>query len=275
VKDLGCHSLHIGGGEPFLDVEGLGKVLETAQAMRVCVEYVETNSSWYQDEAAACRTLNKLRKLGLTTLLVSMSPFHNEYIPFNKVKGVIAAARLAGISIFPWIREFYPEIDSFDDKVPHRLSEYQSMFGEDYVKTIPSRYWVHFGGRALTTFSSVFEPRELSSLLTGTGCQELTDVSHFHFDLFGNYIPGLCSGLSIRMEDLGRPFSLEDYPILTTLFRSGIKGFLDFAVTQHSFKPSGHYFSKCHLCFEIKRHLVLDRGYESIELQPKGHYENS
>ena len=149
VKDLGCHSLHVGGGEPFLDLEGLKKVLETAQALKVNIEYVETNSSWYRDEASACRDLKELKERGLTTILVSISPFHNEYIPFYKVKGVIAAARLAGISVFPWIREFYPEIDSFDEKVPHELSEYRSKFGENYLKSIPSRYWVHFGGRRL------------------------------------------------------------------------------------------------------------------------------
>ncbi|MBW2707116.1 MAG: hypothetical protein JRD84_12515, partial [Deltaproteobacteria bacterium] len=34
-----------------------------------------------------------------------------------------------------------------------------------------------------------------------------------HIDLFGNYIPGLCSGLAIAIGDLGRPLSNETYPL--------------------------------------------------------------
>ncbi len=45
------------------------------------IEYVETNSSWFKDEHSAVALLRKLMEYGLRTLLISMSPFHNEY-PF-------------------------------------------------------------------------------------------------------------------------------------------------------------------------------------------------
>jgi hypothetical protein len=107
------------------------------------------------------------------------------------------------------------------------------------------------------------------------GCSELLDVSHFHIDLFGNYIPGLCSGLAIRYEDLGERLSKEEYPFLTTLYHNGIEGFLHLARSDYGFKPSREYLSKCDLCFDIRYYLTMEVGVDSKELQPRGYYENS
>jgi len=277
IKSLGCHSVHIGGGEPFLNLDGLKKVLKTAAEADLAVEYVETNSSWYKNKESATAMLQELKKAGLTTLLISISPFHNEYIPFYKVKGVLEGCRLAGVSIFPWISEFFPEIDSMDDRTTHNLSEYIEQFGMNYVKKIPNRYWVHFGGRALKTYQDVLGTKDLQTIFTSnsSGCSEIANVTHFHLDLFGNYIPGLCSGLAIQRDDLGSPLSSEQYPLLVLLFQKGIKSFFDLAVGRYGFKPAERYLSKCHLCFDIRRYLVLDRNVEFKELQPIGHYENA
>ncbi len=196
VKGLGCHSVHIGGGEPFLDPEGLKMVVETTLARGVSIEYVETNSSWYKDPQSARELLDDLRGRGLGTLLVSMSPFHNEHIPFRKVKGVLDACRDTGMAIFPWIPEFYSEIDTFDDHVTHSLDEYEESYGKEYLREIPSRYWVHFGGLS------------------------------------------------------------------------------DFAFREYGYEAGGRYMSKCDLCMDIRKYLVLEKGIDSPEFQPGEFYEN-
>ena len=276
IKSLGCHSVHVGGGEPFLDMDGLKEVLEVANFSGVSIEYIETNSSWFSGRESAVEILSSLNTRGLSTLLISMSPFHNEHIPFYKVKGVIEACKEANVNVFPWIAEFYPEIDGFDDRATHALMEYEEKYGRDYLSRIPSRYWIHFGGRALKTFSGVYETKSYLVILSSNkgGCRELLDVSHFHVDLFGNYIPGLCSGLAISYADLGGGLATRDYPLLTTLYRKGIAGFFDLAASQHGFQPSREYLSKCDLCLEIRSYLVLERKIDSLELQPKGFYDN-
>jgi hypothetical protein len=275
IRRLGCQAVHVGGGEPFLNLEGLLRVVTIAREAGVRIEYVETNSSWYRDPESAAILLREIKDRGLGALLISISPFHNEHIPFQQVKGVIAACRVTGLATFPWVSGFYKDLEAFDPRTPHRLEEYEARFGADYLKKIPARYWIHFGGRAVKTFAGVLPTFESGAILNRDrrGCRELQDVSHFHLDLFGHYIPGLCAGLAIQGDDLGSPLNPEKYPLLTQLHESGINGL--WAVGQeHGFQAAGAYLSKCHLCQDIRRYLVMDRELDFAELAPRGFYEN-
>jgi MoaA/NifB/PqqE/SkfB family radical SAM enzyme len=151
VRSLGCRAVHIGGGEPLLRPDSLADVLKIAADLGVAVEYVETNSSWFKDRESAVALLTNLSTRGLNTLLVSISPFHNEHIPFFKVEGVIEAARQAGIGIFPWVTEFVSDLSQFDSGQTHSLAEFSDVFGRDYLLRVLERYWIHKGGRALET----------------------------------------------------------------------------------------------------------------------------
>lgn len=274
LKSLNCRSIHIGGGEPILKSDSLVQILKVAKEEDIEIQYVETNSSWFKDDKSATNLLKKLRKSGLHTMLVSISPFHNEHIPFYKVKGVIRACHKTGINVFPWIQDFYQEVDSFDDQVPHSLDEYKQKFGADYLRNIPGRYWIQPGGRASLMLRDVFPLKPLEQLPgINDGCRELEDTSHFHIDQFGNYIPGLCSGLSIKAKDLGQPLEKDKYPILSMLYSGGVKTFLEFAKDQFNFKAEEKYLNKCHLCLEIRRFLNKANMQDSIELQPKQFYE--
>ena len=279
VCSLGCRSVHIGGGEPLLRPDDLAAVLETATGLGVSVEYVETNSSWFKDNSSAEALLKGLRKQGLNTLLVSISPFHNEHIPFYKVKGVIEAAGDAGVGIFPWVTDFVADLSQFDPHKTHTLVEFSDVYGRDYLLQVLQRYWIHMGGRALKTYRSLLGKKSFQQILGGNpgGCSaELSDTSHFHIDLFGNYIPGLCSGLSISIQDLGKPLSDETYPILTTLYHHGVRGLVKMAEDLVGFSPQKDlYINKCDLCTEVRTFLVQNDYSSSDELKPKEFYLRS
>ena len=276
IRRLGCSSVHIGGGEPLLRSETLGDVLEIAASVGVTVEYVETNSAWFKDNRSATVTLSKLKKKGLQTLLVSISPFHNEFIPFAKVKGVIEAARQTGIGVFPWVSEFIDDLSRLDAAGTHTLTEFESLFGRDYVLHLPQRYWIHMGGRALETFRPYLADKSARQIIdkNAGGCaSELLSTGHFHLDLFGNYMPGLCSGLSIRREDLGNTLSEDRYPILTTLFHEGIRGIYKLAKEKFEFRPSrNRYINKCDLCTEIRKVFTENDFGGAAELNPRAFY---
>jgi len=270
---LGCNSVHIGGGEPFLNPDALDDIVRIADNEKIKIEYIETNSSWYSDKNSAVKILRSLKNSGVNTILISISPFHNEHIPFYKTKGVIEACRETGLTVFPWVQEFIPDLNSFDEKYTHSLIEYQRKFGSDYVKNIPQRYWIHLGGRALKTFKKelpVISPEDI--LKFSKPCYELSDTSHFHFDLYGNYIPGLCSGLSIDAVDIGMPLMSGKYQIINVLHKKGIKGLYNFAKDDFGFEPEEAYLSKCHLCNDIRCYLVTKKRIDAGELAPVEYY---
>ena len=276
ICSLGCHSIHIGGGEPLLRPDSLAVVLKLANDSGLAVEYVETNSSWFKDSTSAETLLAGLREQGLHTLLVSISPFHNEHIPFYKVKGVIEAAHRVGVGIFPWVTDFVSDLSRLDAAKTHSLEEYSDLFGRDYLLRLPGRYWIHMGGRALETYRPLLGQKTFNQIIdesSSTCYEELSSTSHFHIDLFGNYIPGLCSGLSIASEDLGKPLSDEAYPILTTLARHGIRGLVNMATDTCGYQPrKGHYINKCDLCTEV-RTIMVEHDYSgSNELSPNEFY---
>ena len=278
VRQRGCSTVHIGGGEPLLRPENLCAVLDVAAAAGVAIDYVETNSSWFRDADSAESMLSQLRKSGLQTLLVSISPFHNEFIPLAKIKGVFDAARKTGINIFPWISDFLGDLSEMDASSTHSLAEFEALFGPDYVKRLPQRYWTHLGGRALKTFRPYFATKSADKILhenAGNCATELTDTGHFHLDLFGNYIPGLCSGLTIKREDLNRPLAPDNYPVLTVLFAEGIRGLFKMAQTEFDYLPArNRYINKCDLCTEIRTVFVQNAFGGPAELNPKQFYLN-
>lgn len=271
---MGCYSLHIGGGEPLLNTGGLKQVLQAAGEQGMSIEYVETNSSWFKDHDSSCQTLEDLKQNGLATLLVSISPFHNEYIPFKKVKGVMAACRETGVSVFPWISEFYNDIHHFPDDIPHPFSEYVDQYGKNYLKRVVSKYRIHPGGRALTAFRHLYGQKKTGRIADDpTPCIELTNTSHFHLDLNGNYIPGLCSGFQIDYRDLGSPLADDRYRFLNLLYQKGIKELYRIATEEFGFVPQETYTSKCHLCLDIRRFLVTVKKIPGNELGPKEFYK--
>jgi len=242
----------------------------------VHIEYIETNSSWYRGKDSACLTLSSLKAMDVPMVLISISPFHNEHIPFYKVKGVIEACRTVKMKVFPWISDFYGDVDAFDDKATHTMEEYESRYGGSYLRGLPARYWIHFGGRAIKTFANVLGTRPFQEILSSNqgGCVELLNVNHFHFDLFDNYIPGLCSGLAIHRDDVGHEIPEERYPLLYTLFYKGIMGLFDLISNKYGFKPAESYMSKCHLCLDLRHYLVHHQDAAYRELEPQAFYEN-
>ena len=135
VKGNGCRSVHIGGGEPFVKPGALKECLRAFRGSGVGIDYIETNASWVGTGAGAADSaadttgagaaalrpealLEELLDLGADTLLISISPFHNEYVPYAKTERLIRACRSAGMGIFPWVEGFIGDLAAFDTSVP-------------------------------------------------------------------------------------------------------------------------------------------------------------
>ena len=276
IAGLGCRSVHIGGGEPLLDPAGLVAVLTAARKTGMGIDYVETNSAWYVDKDRAGDILSDLRAAGLRTLLVSISPFHNAHIPFARVRGVIDACREAGIQVFPWVNAFVRDLDRLGANATHEMAAFEAAFGQDYLARIPDRYWIHLGGRALETFRAVYPGRSVAEVLEESprSCaRALSGTTHFHIDLEGRYIPGLCAGLTFAIEDLGGALPAGNYPLLERLATGGINGLFALAQKSYGFEPSrSAYLNHCDRCTDIRRHLIQLDEDAFPELAPEGFY---
>lgn len=259
-----------------MNLPKLIEVLEAARSVGMGIDYVETNSTWFKDPEQAVTVLERLLAADVHTLLVSISPFHNDAIPFARVMGVIDACRRTGMQVFPWVNAFVQDLSRLDQSRTHTMVEFEEAFGPDYLKRIPERYWIHLGGRALTTFRSVYPMQPVDQILEHSplSCaRALGDTSHFHIDLYGNYIPGLCAGLAIAMEDLGRSLDADHYPLLDRLTATGIRGLYQTAVTAYGYVPQRSAFiNHCDLCTDIRLFLIQKGGLTFRELNPPGHY---
>lgn len=274
LKNLGCHSVHIGGGEPLLQPEKIYPILESAKRNKVSIDYIETNASWFKDEEAATKVLRRLMEYGVDTLLISIDPYHNEYVPFWKVKGLIRACSKAGMGVFPWLMEFWNDLATFDDSKPHSLQEYAEVFGQEYLMNLPRRYGLNLKGRALKTYRPMMKKESFDRILEEAGpCRLLAGIHHFHVDLYGNFIPQSCPGLSIDLKEVSEGASSEKYPVLYSLESRGIRGLAELAVEKYDYKPKSEYAGKCDLCYDIRSFLVLERGLDLPDLQPTGHYK--
>ena len=238
----------------------------------MAVEYVETNSSWFRDIDSATGTLLALKEAGLGCLLISISPFHNQRIPARKVKGAMAACAEAGLRVFPWVSELWPDMEAMGLEKIHGPEEFRARFGEGYWRGLLKRFWLHLGGRAAYFYAGLFELTPVETILEQSRgpCPELWDTGHFHLDLYGNYVPGLCSGLAFPARLLGEQVPPEEYPALCALSQGGPARLLELA-REREFVPAGAYLNKCHLCLEMRSHLVKS-GWP--DLAPRGFYQN-
>ena len=131
VRALGTPSMHISGGEPFLDVDKLCAVLRAAQEAEMPIDYIETSSSFVTNEEQALRTVLRVRDLGVRTLSLSISPYHNEFIALDKVLLLSNACREAGVTPSLWIDEFFPDMTALPTDAPHSRAEYEAYFGQN------------------------------------------------------------------------------------------------------------------------------------------------
>jgi len=99
---------------------------------------------------------------------------------------------------------------------------------------------------------------------------------HNHFDNYGNYVPGFCAGVSFgdcrKLDVLVREgIRAEERPVLAFLMDEDLGGLLRFAKSFGYREAPQGYFSRCHLCLDIRRHLAATGKF--AELTPRQFYD--
>ena len=86
---------------------------------------------------------------------------------------------------------------------------------------------------------------------------------------------GYCGGIALssldRLSNGDRKVDLDEHPVIAALL-TDIKELHDLAVGDFGYLPKARgYVSKCHLCVDIRRRLILS-GDRFAELRPREFY---
>jgi hypothetical protein len=271
--------VHFTGGEPFLHLPLLLEGARLTNELGI-PSYVETSASWCTDEAEAVEHFVALRQAGLQAVLISCSPFHAAMIPpARTLRAVRAALDVFGPErVTVYLPNFLEVIQLFDVERPTPLFRYEEKFGiEGAQHLLWQGYGIISGGRSGYRLGHLVPRRPAQAFAEADCVADVLYAHHSHFDLYGNFISGFCGGLTVGdWRDLPRvlaDFSAGRYPaLIEVLVHRGPYGLLQLASDQHGYQPlADGYAGKCHLCVDVRRHLVEKGGF--AELRPRGFYE--
>ena len=98
------------------------------------------------------------------------------------------------------------------------------------------------------------------------------------YDNYCNYVTGYCAGVSLgdarNLDSICREgVNLNEHPVIQALV-TDIKELYELAAEEFNYKelPRG-YISKCHLCVDMRKHIVQQTD-KFKELQPKEFYDH-
>jgi hypothetical protein len=272
LREGGCSSVHIGGGEPFLDFQGLLRAIRELQRAGIALEYIETNAFWAEDKKTAREWLGALRAGGVDTLCISLDPYHAEYVPYGLPLALAKLCEETRMGYFLWKQEFLRALSKLPPGQAHRRAVMEGAIGADYIGQTARAYGIRFGGRAVNIEEEYAAQRQSAAALQDGGpCTKLLSTGHFHVDLDGCFIPPGCTGIRLPLAEVVRGIPGGKYPAFEALYGQGLGGLLELAREAGFSEDRGGYPSPCGLCFEARRYLA-GRGF--AELDP-AHYEES
>jgi hypothetical protein len=271
----GIGSVHIGGGEPFLDTGGLLMAVRSLKAAGIDLDYVETNAFWAAREQEAREILRALVAEGVGALCISLDPFHAEYVPYGLPLRLAKLCDETGMGYFLWKQQFLHSLSRLENSSAHSREELEEHLRPGYISDTARSYGIRLGGRAVNIEEEYSSSHSLGDLLAKDAkkngpCRDLLSTGHFHVDQDGYFIPPGCTGLRIPLAEAVDGIPPGKYPVFEGLYEGGPSALLDFA-GDRGFVPEKSYPSLCNLCFHI-RAFLSEAGFAELD---KNHYEES
>jgi hypothetical protein len=273
LREGGCRSVHIGGGEPFMDFDGLVTLVQTLEKNGITVEYIETNAYWCDNRKLVEERLRVLANAGADTLCISLDPFHAEYVPFEKPLYLAEICRGLNFGYFLWQDRFARMLSRVDAEKAHDRLTLEREISPDYIWDTATAYGIRMGGRAINIEDEYTEGKSLDEVINNQPCRGLLSGGHFHVDMYGRYVPPGCTGVAIPLDEAIRGIPEEKYPVFTALTSGGVAGLLAFARKRGFMLGDDSEFpSSCALCFHIRHWLSGQSGCPELDRE---HYEES
>ena len=270
LRKGGCRSVHIGGGEPFLDFDGLLMTVRKLNQAGITLEYIETNAFFAAGPSNKAREyLGRLMAERVDTLCISVDPYHAEYVPYGAPLALADLCGKIGMGFFLWKQEYISTLSRLAPDKPHSRGEMEKAISSDYVGGTARLYGIGYGGRAINIereFSAVggtlYSVEELAS--KNAPCTNLLSTGHFHVDMDCHFIPPRCTGIRIPLQEAAFGIPEGKYSAFESLYYGGVSALLELAL-RHGFSPdTAGYPSKCNLCFFL-RNFLCEKDFAELD----------
>ena len=273
------HGLHFSGGEPFMNYPLLLRGVEIAEEYKIPSVFVETNCFWCKDDELTRKRFEELKKAGMKGVMISVNPFYMEYVPFERTERAIRIAyELFGANLMVYQMEYYRRFLELGISGTTSYTDYLKIEKEeDFMRNVE----FFLTGRPVYNLVDVLDrhySRYSPSQLFSHPCSpDFIRTWHNHFDNYGNFMPGYCGGLSYgdwdNLDDLvGSEVNMEERPVLSMIMKDDFKSLYSFARDQGYTEIPQGYFSKCHLCVDMRKYLSGKGNFP--ELQPEEYYRS-
>ncbi|MBR4960700.1 MAG: radical SAM protein [Clostridia bacterium] len=273
LEKAGTASVHIGGGEPFMNFGALCDTVKVLHRHGIGIDYIETNGFWAGKEDFIRERLHTLKELGVDCIMVSVDPFHIEYVSLERVLRLCNLLEEEGFDYFIWQQRFLKKLLKLDLAKVHTKAELEALLGKHYITDTAREYGLGMNGRALAIAAEIYDRKPVEAFLDGESCRKILRPQHCHFDLYGNAVPSGCPGLAAEANDyLTENISAKKYPVFDKLIHGGVAALYAYA-TEKGFTPDpAGYPTKCALCYGIRQWLLVHAP--SADLAPACFYEN-
>lgn len=265
--------IHFGGGELTLKPDPLRDAIALAKKKGLRISYLETNGFFADTVEKAVDVLRPLREAGLPAILLSISPYHNEFVPLRKTVNCLRAGQevFGDDGVFPWQAHFLAMLAKMDPGAPHPLEEFlaaNDMRSGD--KQLLRLFPVTPGGSVPERLREFFAPHPADAFAGGNCLDMLQETSHFHIDPQGRLFTGVCPGLAAgTVPDLHGAKTYDNAPVFTTLAMGGPHALMRMAEDACGFAPDpAGYVSPCDLCFQVRQALFRHDAEAWPELGP-------
>jgi len=265
----------IGGGEACLYFDLLTNVVREARVIGVPNIWVFTNAFWAMDRAVAHRKVAHLKEAGMTRLCLSAGGFHQAFIPAERVRHAIIAARDLGLEILLDVRFLGPPQE--DNQTNRFTRQVLAELGELEDVEMWQNQPLYIGRAAETLLSHLAQepgiPRASCPGPWAGGSWE--NPAGVDVDLYGEVT--LCPGISIgnakqrSLDRLLTEYSPAQHPIIRELVAGGPAALAQMA-QRTGYTPQASYASTCHLCYDVRKFL---RPRYPSELAPRICYEEA
>ncbi len=273
LEKAGTASVHIGGGEPFMHFGALCDTVKALLRHGIGIDYIETNGFWAVKEDFIRDRLHTLKEIGVDCIMVSVDPFHIEYVPLERVLRLCHLLEEEGFDYFIWQQRFLKKLLKLDLATVHTKEELEAALGKNYITDTAAEYGLGMNGRALAIAEDIYDRKPAEAFLDNTSCRKILRPQHCHIDLYGNAVPSGCPGLAADMEAyLREEIPADKYPVMHRLVNGGVRALYEYAWEKGFVPDPAGYPTRCAFCYAIRQWLLHHEP--SADLAPACFYEN-